>query len=397
MGFVKWVASNWSKFNKISDSSQSFETETAEKLRQSEERYRGVVESQKDLVIRIDAAGRFTFVNDAYCRKLQKSRDDLIGTSFDPYVHPDDLTIVTNFVATLGNPPYRGFLEHRSWFSGEWRLTLWEGYAIRDLEGHIIEFQGVGRDITDQRTTEMALRESEEKFRTAFENSPVSQTLVGLDGQLLKVNRACCEFSGYSSEELLKKRVSDLTHPEDIAASIEAIQAMKEGRMRVYQVEKRYIHRSGRILTAILSTSAVKNEKGQPLYFVSQIVDISDRIHQEALLKRNAEELARSNTELAQFAYVVAHDIREPLRMITNFIELLVERANSHLDSVSREYAHFAVDGARRAQDLIRDLLSFAQVDRHDQSETPVDLNQILAQVKWSLHPYIEENKAEIT
>jgi PAS domain S-box-containing protein len=360
-------------------------SDPAERLRRTEQRYEAIIESLKDLVIRIDSSGRFTFVNQAYCRKLGRSAQQLIGTSFDPFVHPEDLAHVRKFVESLKFPPHRGFVEHRSWFSGEWRLTLWEGYAIRDSENQILEFQGVGRDITEQRWMERSLRESEEKFRAAFESSPIAQCTVSLGGHFTAVNSAACELFGYSAEELEKMTFFDLTLEEDRGKGVEALRQLREGKISVYRTEKRYTHKSGRIIHVILASASIRDEKGEPLYFVSQIVDISTRIYQEALLRQHALDLGRSNTDLAQFAYVVAHDIREPLRMVTNFLELLIERSHASLDSESHEYVDFALSGSRRAQELISELLGFAKLDQDKTPENVVDLAKILREIFTTL------------
>jgi len=368
--------------------------DTKERLRQSEERYRGVVESQTDLVLRIDPTGCFTFVNDAYCQKTGKTDEDLIGSPFHPFVHPDDLQDVVRFVRNLSKPPYRGFLEHRSWFKGEWRLTLWEGYAIRDADNQIIEFQGVGRDVSHQREIERALRESEQKFRAAFENSPIAHVLVDLKGKVLRANSAMTDLLGFTAEELQKMTFMDFTLAEDRHMGIEALADLRSGNLALYRTEKRYVHKSGKIIYAILASSSILDEAGKPMYLVSQIIDISERIHQENLLKRHASELTRSNKELAEFAYVVSHDIREPLRMISNFVELLMEEATQRADEKSVEYARFALEGAQRAQSLIHDLLSLARLDRHESIEGPVDLNHILLQVQNILKTNIQESQA---
>lgn len=396
MRLLNWISPSQRRSGAIQIASHRAVREAQEKLRQSEERYRAIVESQTDLVIRINANGEFTFVNDAYCRKVERKPEELIGKTFTPYVHPDDLKHVESFVQSLAQAPYRGFLEHRSWFNGEWRLTLWEGYAIRNKQNRIIEFQGVGRDITEQRKTQSALRESEQRFRAAFENSPIAQCIVGLDGKILKVNPAATEALGYSPEEFSKLSFLDFTFEEDKNKGVQALEDLRSGRLNTYRTEKRYLHKSGRIVWSILATSVIRNDAGKPLYLVSQIIDISDRMEQEEILRHHAEELGRSNLELAQFAHVVSHDIREPLRMITNFIELLIERMQKQMDATSQEYAHYALDGAKRAQDLIHDLLSFAKLNRPDDLEINIDLNDIIQKCKLALNPIIEKTHASI-
>lgn len=133
---------------------------TEEALRKSEERYRGMVESQQDLIVRVTPAGVFTFVNEVYCRTFDKSKEDLLGKSFMPLVHPDDLKATLVEMKKLNVPPYRISVDQRAKTAEGWKWLSWEDYAIRDSNGKIIEIQAVGRDITDRKRAEEMLRDS---------------------------------------------------------------------------------------------------------------------------------------------------------------------------------------------------------------------------------------------
>ena len=128
-------------------------------LRQSEERYRGLVESQRDLIVRVDSQGRFTYVNEAYCRMFGKRREELLGRSFQPLVHPDDLAATLAEMEHLKHAPYRIYIEQRAKTAAGWRWLAWEDYAIRDASGRIVEIQGVGRDITARKDAENQARQ----------------------------------------------------------------------------------------------------------------------------------------------------------------------------------------------------------------------------------------------
>jgi signal transduction histidine kinase len=114
-------------------------------------------------------------------------------------------------------------------------------------------------------------------------------------------------------------------------------------------------------------------------------------------LARQAEELARSNDDLEQFAYVASHDLQEPLRKVSGFCQLLQMRYADQLDERANEYIHYAVDGAKRMQDLINDLLSFSRVGRTAESFEPVDLDELADQAVEVLGPAIEETGATVT
>lgn len=135
------------------------------------------------------------------------------------------------------------------------------------------------------------LRESEERFRSAFEDAGMGMGVVSLDGHWLRVNRALCNLIGYPEEELLKLTFQDITYPEDLDKDLELYSRLKAGEIPTYQMEKRYIRKDGRIIWILLSVSVVRDPSGKPLYAISQIQDIEER-------KRATEELARERSFL---------------------------------------------------------------------------------------------------
>src|ERR1700730_4500647 len=126
------------------------------------------------------------------------------------------------------------------------------------------------------------LVESEERFRGAFEFAAIGMALVAPDGRWLRVNPSLCRIVGYSPEELLATTFQAITHPADLDADIEYVQRMLEGSIPHYQMEKRYLRKDGHLVWILLSVSLVRDGGGQPLYFVSQIQDISARKEAEA-------------------------------------------------------------------------------------------------------------------
>jgi PAS domain S-box-containing protein len=133
-------------------------------LRQSERRYRGLVESQNDLIVRVDPAGRFTFVNEAYCRTFGKTAEELYRQSFHPLVHEEDLPATLEAMKTLERPPHRCTVEQRAKTVDGWRWLFWEDVAIKDERGETVEIQAVGRDITEYKD---ALARAERSLRAA--------------------------------------------------------------------------------------------------------------------------------------------------------------------------------------------------------------------------------------
>ena len=125
--------------------------------------------------------------------------------------------------------------------------------------------------------------------------------------------------------------------------------------------------------------------------------DITETIEAQKLLKETLVELRRSNFDLEQFAYVASHDLQEPLRMVASFTQLLEKQYSDKLDETALEYINYAVDGARRMQALIQDLLAYSRVTSHQDDFTEINLEEMIDEVLYNLELVIDENKAIIT
>lgn len=130
---------------------------TRDALERSEKRYRGLLESQHNLIVRVDCEGRFTYVNNAYCQTFGKTREELLGGKFTPLIHPDDVGPTLKAMEGLYAPPHRITIEQRAMTAEGWRWIAWEDDAILDEDGNVVEIQGVGTDITDQKQNELNL------------------------------------------------------------------------------------------------------------------------------------------------------------------------------------------------------------------------------------------------
>jgi diguanylate cyclase (GGDEF)-like protein/PAS domain S-box-containing protein len=158
-----------------------------------------------------------------------------------------------------------------------------------DAQGRVQGVFAVFIDITERHALEVKLRESEQRFFGAFQHAAIGMALVRPDGRFLRVNDAVCRMLGYSEEEFLTLSIADVTHPDDFAADAAQVEKMLAGGMDAYQMEKRNLHKDGHIVHFQLSVSLVRDEHGKPLYFVSQVEDISQRKQYEEALFRERE------------------------------------------------------------------------------------------------------------
>jgi diguanylate cyclase (GGDEF)-like protein/PAS domain S-box-containing protein len=158
-----------------------------------------------------------------------------------------------------------------------------------DVDGRVRGVFTALVDITERRTLELQLHESEQRFFGAFQHAAIGMALIHPDGRFLRVNAAVCQMLGYRESELLGLDITALTHPDDLAADMELMAEMLSGKRDSYQLEKRNFHKDGHAVHLQLSVSVVRDEQGAPRYFVSQAQDISERKTFEDALHRERE------------------------------------------------------------------------------------------------------------
>jgi diguanylate cyclase (GGDEF)-like protein/PAS domain S-box-containing protein len=167
-------------------------------------------------------------------------------------------------------------------------------------EGEVLAGMGFTQDVTEGREAERQLRESEQRFRLALEHAPIGMAIVGLDGLFREVNPALCRLTGYPSAELRALTFQDITHPDDLDADLAQLAQLVVGEIDSYSMEKRYYSATGDLIWVLIAVSLVLADDGEPLYFVSQIQDITHRKQSEEALAEahalNAAVLERAAT-----------------------------------------------------------------------------------------------------
>jgi PAS domain S-box-containing protein len=324
---------------------------------ESELRLRTVISNVPVVLFAIDFAGVMSLSEGKGMGALGLEPGEVVGRSISevfggvPGILEDvDRTLAGETLSTVREVNSRTF---EMWYS-----------PVRANTGEVTGVTGVSIDITDRKRAEEELKESAGRFRSTFENAPIGMALVSLDNHYRQVNQAFCDMLGYSQEELLSWRTFDITHPDDLEASIARTQALLEGAVERDLLEKRYIRSDGEIVWALSSVSLVRDSRGDPAYFVSQYQNITERKKAEEDMKEANRRLEELAVLKADFTAMVAHELDTPLAVIRGYADMLAT-GDLDLDEQAR-----ALDRVQAETDLLEalvsDVRSAAAVERED-------------------------------
>jgi two-component system sensor histidine kinase/response regulator len=315
------------------------------------ERMTTTLESLTDGFFTLDRDWRFTYVNHGAERLLALPRAELLGNH-----------IWAKF------PEAKGSLSHQQYeravrdnvavqFETFYPpLGIWfDVRAFPSTHGLAVYF----RDVTAVRQAGQALQESEERFAGAFEHAPIGLALVSPDGRWLKVNRALCELVGYSEPELLIRTFQDITHPEDLETDLDNVRRMIAGEILSYQMEKRYVHARGHLVTVLLNVSLVRDDHNQPRYFISQIQDITERKQTETALRESDEKFHQLADNITDAFWIRSPDMRE-VHYISPAFERIWGRSAASLYANPQQWTDFTLP-----EDRERVLGAFAALTRN--------------------------------
>ncbi len=248
-------------------------------------------------------------------------------------------------------------------------------------------------DITKFKKSEKALELSNIYNRSLIEASLDPLVTIGPDGKITDVNISTEVVTGFSRDEIIGTDFSNyFTEPNKARQGYK--QVFKEGLVKNYSLEIK--HKNGKITPVLYNASVYKDNSNNVIGVFASARDITERKEAEKVLKLRLDELARSNAELEQFAYVSSHDLQEPLRMIASYLQLLERKYKGKLDAKADKYINFSVDGATRMQNLIDDLLTFSRVSTEANELKLTDLESVYNEVLSNLEVQIDENNAII-
>jgi PAS domain S-box-containing protein len=319
---------------------------------------------------------------------------------FDECVDPVDAKRHLTALVPLRSGWSLGLMRDRAAILAEVRPTVLKITSLAGLLLAVIGVlgvviaHGIGRRWD---SAELALRDSEERFRIAAETA--NDVVYEWDlKQRVRWLGKIDELLGYGPGEFPQTLAAwaAAVHPEDVPRTMAAVEAHLAGRAP-YAEEYRVRRKDGVYRWWSARGAATRTPDGKPLRWIGSITDITERKQAEEQIKRSLADLERSNKELEQFAYIASHDLQEPLRMVSSYTQLLAQRYEGQLDDKARKYIHYAVDGAIRMQSLINDLLVYSRAGIRVKPLEPTDAHAVLGEAIRNLAATIAENQAIIT
>jgi len=265
---------------------------------------------------------------------------------------------------------------------------------VNKTKGQLIdELVTMRQRIAGLEALETELKESNELFRMLFHSSPIGIYIVQ-DGDFRIVGHQFARIAGYSEDELIGTPSLRIVLPEDRSAVRENAVKMLRGE-RSLGYEFRIVTKRAVVKWVMETVAPVSYQGGRAT--LGNLVDITERKQAEEESKRVMEQIKRSNAELEQFAYVVSHDLQEPLRMVASYTQLLARRYRDKLDADANDFIAYAVDGAERMRVLLNDMLDYSRVGTRGKPFKLTYCEGVLHQAITNLKVAIEESGALVT
>ena len=391
-------------------------------LQRSEEFTRRILESNQDCIKVLDLEGRLLYMNDGGQLLMEIDNFDTIAnTKWVELWQDNSIENPVKAFATAkagGVAKFEGYCNTIKGTPKCWDVAV---TPILDAAGNVEKILSVSRDVTERKQAEIALQASEELFRHIFERTPLGFARVGMDGSLLRVNDKFCEIVGYSQAELLARTFQSITEPADLAEDLAAVARLVSGEISEYTLEKRYVHKQGHhvwvSLTVVLikpvamltgsGLSAYDGQTGTSEYLLGAIKDITEQ--QAALRERKKlellnrtqtadlqrlnnslmltqQKLQERNVELDRFVSIAAHDLKAPLRAISNLSEWIEEDLKEQIPCENLQLKLLR-QRVNRMDALIDGLLRYSRAGRSELATETVDVAEVLAETIDSLSP----------
>jgi PAS domain S-box-containing protein len=374
------------------------------KMQEVGHHFTAIVESSDDAIISKDLTGIVTSWNKGAERTFGYTAEEMVGKPIAILAAPDRLNEMPSILARIRKGER---IEHyetrRRRKDGEIIDISLTVSPILNRFGEIIGASKIARDITEKKQSQEALNKAlaeiarrEEQFRTLANAIPQLCWMADPDGSVFWHNDRWYKYTGTTFEQTKGWEWQNVHHP---AALPEIISHWKESLAsgQPFEIVSPIRGADGVFRSFLTRTVPISNGNGKVSRWFSTSTDIDEQKAIEDTLQKTNEALRRANEDLAQFAYVAAHDLQEPLRTVAAFSQMVQRNSRATLDPESDKYLTYVLEGARRMSSLISDLLSYSRVTAESgRTEQQVDLEEIFNSVLATLQERIEKKSASI-
>ncbi len=322
-----------------------------QKIRESEKRFRAIFDQAPIAIALLDMQGYPIISNSPLSKLVGYSNDELSKLKFTDFTHTDDIDKDMNQFSDLIDGKIARYSMEKRYFHKNGNI-VWANLFVtmlRDENGMPREIIGMAEDITERKQMELKLRESEERFRHSFDYAATGICIVGLDGKFQRINKVFKEMIGYEEDELKRFAFSDITYVDDLSIGLDEFEKMLGGEIDSTSFEKRYVRKDKQIIWVYVSTSLVRNVNHQPQFFITQIIDITERKHTEIELIEAKERAEQSNKMKDAFIANISHEIRTPLNGILGMTSIIREIYSPNMTSEEEGY----FEAIRKSSDRI--------------------------------------------
>jgi len=371
-------------------------------LKSAQDRLLGIISSATDAIITVDDRQRITLFNRAAERMFGCTAAEALGEPLDRFLparfrelHREHIRrFGETGVTTRAMGGQRALAALRA--NGE-EFPVEATISQIEVNGQRL-FTAIVRDVTERLRAEEALRESEGRLRAIVDTAVDGIITIDERGRIGSFNPAAVRIFGYQPEEVIGRNVN-LLMPSPYREEHDGYlhQYQRTGVKKIIGIGREVLGQRKDGTTFPLDLAVSETVLGDRRVFTGIVRDISERKRAERELARQAQELARSNTELERFAYVASHDLQEPMRTIRSFAELLRDRYRGRLDAEADEFIDFITDGVDRMRALVDDLLAYSRVNSQGRPFASVDSGAVLQKVLNALRVTIDAEHAQVT
>jgi two-component system sensor kinase FixL len=372
-----------------------------EALRESEQRYRAIVEAQSDAVCKMHLDGVISFANEACCRLFETPRDRLIGRGIVTFMAEGDRDEQCRRMASAGEGEFLPAAETRIIPpSGQVRWIQWSSQYIRDADGRPIEVQAVGRDVTERRAIDEERREALRRLNFHTENSPLGIVEWDRRLRLRRWSPAAERIFGWDAVDVLGSNIFEMrfVHEEDRPVVDEVFGDMLAGRRRRSDLALRIHRRDGRLIHTRWYNSALVDKQDESFSLASVIQDVTEQVEANERIRSLQDELTHVSrlTTMGEMTAGLAHELNQPLAAIANYANGCVSRIRSGRadEAALIEVMERVAGQAEHAGQIIRRLGSL--VRKGEAKWAVIDLNATLRDVLELVLPDVERRGIEL-